>query len=103
VGRRTPATAFAARPNAGPRRQGVLVDEHFRVRRDRVDASGVVTIRHNSRLHHIGLGRCHAGTRVLLLVHELDIRVLDEASGALLRAFTLDPARDYQPQAHTAA
>jgi transposase InsO family protein len=103
VGRRTPATAFAARPKAGPRRQGVLVDEHYHVRRDRVDAGGVVTIRHNSRLHHIGLGRRHAGTRVLLLVHELDIRVLDEASGALLRALTLDPARDYQRQNHTAA
>jgi hypothetical protein len=97
IGRRTPAEAFAARPKAGPRRQGVLVDEHYRVRRDRIDASGVVTVRHNSRLHHIGLGRRHAGTRVLLLVCGLDIRVLHEDSGALLRALTLDPTRDYHP------
>jgi transposase InsO family protein len=98
IGRRTPADAFAARPKAGPRRQGILIDQHYRVRRDRVDPSGVVTIRHNSRLHHLGLGRRHAGTRVLLLVHELDIRVLSEDTGALLRALTLDPTRDYQRQ-----
>jgi transposase InsO family protein len=103
IARRTPAEAFAARPKAGPRRQGVLIDEHYRVRRDRIDSSGVVTIRHNSRLHHIGLGRRHAGRRVLLLVHELDIRVLAEDTGELLRALTLDPTRDYQPQVHTAA
>lgn len=103
IGRRTPATAYAARPKAGPRRHGILIDGHYRVRRDRVDSSGVVTIRHNSRLHHIGLGRRHAGTRVLLLVHELHIRVLSEDSGALLRALTLDPTRDYQRQTRTAA
>jgi Integrase core domain len=103
IGRRTPAAAFAARPHAGPRRQGLLVDEHYRVRKDRIDSSGVVTVRHNSRLHHIGLGRRYAGTRVLLLIHELDIRVLDEDTGQPIRAFTLDPARDYQPQSHTGA
>jgi hypothetical protein len=90
--RRTPAEAFAARPHAGPRRRGVLVDEHYRARRARIDSCGVVTIRHNSRLHHIGLGRRHAGTRVLLLIHERDIRVPAEDTGHLLRALTLDPA-----------
>ena len=50
------------------------------------------------RLHHIGLGRRHAGTRVLVLVRNLHIRVLN-TDGNLLRELTLDPARDYQPQA----
>jgi hypothetical protein len=58
----------------------------------------VITLRHNSRLHHIGLGRAHAGTRVLVLVRDLHIRVLD-TDGGLLRELTLDPTRDYQPQA----
>jgi Integrase core domain len=102
IGRRTPAEAYSARPKAGPRRQGMLIDEHYRVRRDRVDTSGVITIRHSSQLHHIGLGRRHAGARVLLLVPELDIRVLSEDTGQLLRALTLDPNRDYQRQAHPA-
>jgi hypothetical protein len=35
------------------------------VRRDKIDITGVITLRHNSRLHHIGLGRRLVGTRVL--------------------------------------
>ena len=58
----------------------------------------MITLRYNSRLHHIGLGRRHAGTRVLVLAHDLDIRVLT-TDGELLRELTLDPTRDYQPQA----
>jgi hypothetical protein len=66
------------------------------VRRDKIDTTGVITIRHNSRLHHIGLGRRLVGTRVLALVDGLRVRVLTE-DGELLRELTLDPSRDYQP------
>jgi hypothetical protein len=42
-----------ARPQAVP--TGTPIDTgHYRVRHDRIDSSGVVTLRHNSRLHHIG-------------------------------------------------
>ncbi|MDT0353820.1 integrase core domain-containing protein [Pseudonocardia charpentierae] len=52
----TPAQAYSARPKAVP--TGTPVDTgHYRVRHDRIDNSGVITLRHNSRLHHIGLGR----------------------------------------------
>ena len=37
---------------------------------------------------------------VLVLVHDLHIGVLS-TSGRLLRDLTLDPTRDYQPQAPT--
>jgi Integrase core domain len=97
LGRRTPAQAYSARPKAVP--TGVPLDTgHYRVRLDRIDPSGVITLRHNSRLHHIGIGRRYAGTRVLVLVRDLHIRVLDTA-GELLRDLNLDPTRDYQPQA----
>jgi len=95
--RRTPAEAFAARPRAHPTGQPIA-DGHYRVRRDRIDPSGVITLRHNSRLHHIGLGRRLAGTHVLVLVHDLHVRVLNE-HGELIRELTLDPTRDYQRQA----
>jgi hypothetical protein len=91
-------TAFEARPKAGPSGRGPLVGAHCRIRRDRIDPSGVITLRYNSRLHHIGLGRRHAGLRVLVLVADLDVRVLTE-DGELLRELTLDPSRDYQRQA----
>ena len=96
IGRRTPAEAFAARPKATPSGLRVVIAPHYRVRRDKVDITGVVTLRHNSRLHHIGLGRRLTGTRVLVLVADLHVRVLTE-DGELLRELTLDPSRDYQP------
>ena len=74
-----------------------MVPTHFRVRRDRIDKVGGVTLRYSSRLHHIGLGRQLAGTRVLMLIADLDIRILTE-DGELLRGLTLDPTCDYQPQ-----
>ena len=96
LGRRTPAEAFAARPKATPSLQGLEVPGRFRLRRDKVDITGVVTLRHNSRLHHIGIGRKLVGTRVLVLVDALHVRVITE-DGELLRDFVLDPSRDYQP------
>jgi transposase InsO family protein len=95
IGRRTPAEAFAARPKAAPR-PGFEIPSHFRVRRDKVDITGVITLRHDSRLHHIGLGRRFVGTRVLALVDGLHVRVLTE-DGELIRDLILDPTRDYQP------
>ena len=96
LGRRTPAEAFAARPKATPSRAREQIAPHYRVRRDKIDTTGVITLRHNSRLHHIGIGRRHVGIRVLVLVADLDVRVVTE-DGELLRQLTLDPTRDYQP------
>ena len=64
-GRATPAAAYAARPKAAPGDRPA--DTHDRVRTDRVGANGVVTLRHSGRLYHIGIGRAHAGTDILLL------------------------------------
>jgi hypothetical protein len=55
-----------------------------------------VTLRYKSRLHHIGLGRDHRGTRVIILRAGLGIRILS-TDGELLRELTLDPTKDYQP------
>jgi hypothetical protein len=57
----------------------------------------VVTLRYDSRLRHIGLGREHARRRVFLLIADLDVRVIDAETGQLLRDLILDPTRDYQP------
>ena len=66
-------------------------------RHDVIDSEGKVTLRHSGRLHHIGVGRTHARTPVIMLVQDLDIRVVHAATGELLRALTLDPSRSYQP------
>ncbi len=96
VGRRTPQQAFTARPKAFP--TGYQTPPHYRVRHDTIDTAGVITIRYNSRLHHIGLSKRRRGTKVIVLINDRDIRVLDRDTGHLIRKLTLDPARDYQPR-----
>jgi transposase InsO family protein len=100
VGRRTPGEAFAARPKATPSLPALEIPRGFRVRRDKVDITGVITLRHRSRLHHIGLGRRLVGTRVIALVDGLRVRVITE-DGELIRELVLDPSRDYQPHGRT--
>ncbi len=56
-----------------------------------------MTLRHNGRLHHIGIGRTHAGTHVILLIQDLNIRVVAAIPGELLHDLTLNPNIDYQP------
>ena len=94
--RATPATAYAARPKAIPG-TGRDHDTHDRLRHDKIDKAGCVTLRVNGRLHHIGVGRTHTGTDVMLLVQDLHIRVIHAATGELLRDLVLDPRKDYQP------
>lgn len=96
LGRRTPTQAYLDRPKATPTGTPLNAGS-YRVRHDRIDRNGKLTLRHNSRLHHIGMGRRHAGTNVLLLVHDLHIRILTN-DGELLRELQLDPTKDYQPQ-----
>jgi hypothetical protein len=96
LARRTPWQACTARPKATA--TGPYIDPHWRVHHDKVDKAGTVTLRHDSRLHHIGVGRPHAGTRVTLLVDDLHIRIVARHTGELLRELTLDPNRDFQPR-----
>ena len=95
--RRTPAEAFGARTKATPRRPGLIVPAEHRVRRDRIDSGGKVTLRYRSKLLHLGVGRRFAGTRVMLLVADRDVRVIND-DGELLAEFTIDPTKTYQTQ-----
>ena len=93
--RATPATAYQARPKATPGNRDT--DTHNRVRTDRLDHNGCVTLRVNGRLHHIGIGRTYARTPVLLLAQDLHVRIIHAATGELLRELVIDPSKNYQP------
>lgn len=87
----TPAVAYQARPKATP--TGTH-NPHRRVRHDRI-RDGRVSLRHNGQMHHIGLGRTLDGTRIILLIDDLDIRVIHHTTGEIIRTLTLDPNRRY--------
>jgi transposase InsO family protein len=94
--RTTPAVTYSLLPKATP--NGSSAGTHHRVRHDRVDTTGALSLRRAGRLHHIGIGRAHTGTPVLMLINDLDIRVINKTTGQVLRHLTLDPTRDYQPR-----
>src|SRR5574341_953011 len=85
LGRRTPRAVYEAKVKAGPQGRAAV---QFRVRYDRVDRSGKVTLRYESKLLHLGVGNGHRGRRVVLLVADRDVRVLTE-DGELLCRFEI--------------
>jgi transposase InsO family protein len=90
----TPKAAFDALDKARP--GDPVAETHFRVRTDKVDSCGKVTLRHDSKLFHIAIGRRWKGTPIRLYVADLDIRIVT-FDGKLLRQLTLDTTRTYQP------
>ena len=93
----TPAAAYAARPKATPGNRDA--DTHDRVRTDKIWTVGTVTLRHAGKLHHIGVGRQHAGTEVLILTQDLHIRIISKATGELLASSPSTPAATTSPPA----
>jgi hypothetical protein len=75
--------------------RGPVIGTTYRVRKDRIDTGGAVTLRHDSKLLHIKVGRRYAKTRVLMLVAGLDVRIVTE-DGELIRELTIDPTKTYQ-------
>lgn len=90
---RTPFQAFQARLKAGPSPANPLIQ--YRIRRDKLDAGGRVTIRYLGQLRHLYVSYKHRRLPVTLLIAGPDLRVVAE-DGAILRELTLDPDRDYQ-------
>jgi len=90
---RTPFQAFharlKARPSAGSPTQ-------YRVRRDKLDAGGRVTLRYLGRLRHLYVSYKHRREPVTLLVAGAYVQVVAE-DGSILRELTLDADRNYQP------
>ena len=92
LGRQTPLAVFNSLLKARPAQPSALIDH--RVRQDKVDRFGSVTLRYLGRLRHIRLGLAHKNRKVRLLVAGADVRIIT-ADGQLLRALSLEPQRDY--------
>lgn len=90
-----PMEAWRALDKATAELDGQPLLAHTKVRHDRIDKTGSFTLRYRSGFHHISVGRAHKGKRVLILVADLDVRVVDE-DGVLIRHLELDPSVNYQ-------
>lgn len=94
--RRTPAEAYQALPKAEPKLHDGLA--HWRVRYDHVDAGGTITIRYAGKLRHLGIGRAHKHTPIVLLMSGPETIITTRHSGEILAEHTINPDKDYQPK-----
>jgi hypothetical protein len=72
--RRTPGDAYRATPKALPASNG-HAQGHYRLRYDRLDDTGKMSLRRAGRMHHLGVGSKHARKRVLALADDHRITV----------------------------
>jgi transposase InsO family protein len=91
---RTPFQAFQARLKAQPSAPAPSVQ--YRVRRDKLDSYGKVTVRYLGGLRHLYVSYKRRGQPVTLLVAGAQLKVVAE-DGSILRELTLDATRRYQP------
>lgn len=99
LGRRTPQQAYTALPKATPTNSADTTE--WRSRTDTVDQHGKVTLRYAGNLRHLGIGRAHTGTPVLMLIHNRDVTVSSMNTGQVIAEFTIDPTKNYQPRKPT--
>jgi len=92
----TPQAAYDLSDKASPANNPPMLDVDTRVRRDRIDSCGKLTLRYCSRMKHLGVGMRHSGKRVIKLIQGPDVRVIDAGTYELLARFRIDPERDYQ-------
>ena len=93
IGRRTPGEAYRATPKATA--PGAFTRGHFRLRYDIADKKGAITLRRAGRLYHLKIGAAHARRRVLAIVDEQEVTVVDLDTGEVLSAHRIEPERRY--------
>jgi transposase InsO family protein len=91
----TPEHAYNATLKATPRTLGDTT--HYRIRIDRVDTSGKVSLRRAGKMHHLGVRAENTNKRVLLLIDDTTVTVTELATGEVLSQHLINPDRGYWP------
>ena len=88
----TPGQAYRATQKALPAGGR---DSHYRIRYDRVDNDGKISLRRAGRMHHLGVGRGHIGKRVFALIDETTVTVVQLGPGHIIAEADIDTTRHY--------
>jgi transposase InsO family protein len=92
--RATPGHAYRAIPKTAPATNG-HAQGHYRLRYDRLDPKGRMTLRRAGRMHHLGIGTTHARKRVLALADDNHITVIELETGEVLSTHKIETNRAY--------
>jgi transposase InsO family protein len=94
LNRRTPGEAYRATPKAAPASNG-HAPGHYRLRYDRLDTKGRMTLRRAGRMHHLGIGTTHARKRVLAFADDHHVTVAELTTGEVLSRHLIKPNKTY--------
>jgi integrase-like protein len=92
--RTTPGAAYRATPKALPATNG-HAQGHYRLRYDRLDTNGRMTMRRAGRMHHLAVGIEHARKRVLAFADDHQITVADLTTAEVLSTHQIEPHKTY--------
>lgn len=95
LGQKTPHFVYHDTVKAKPE---TSLSDVYRIRRDRVDKTGKVTLRRAGILHKLGIGRAFALAPVLVLVDEKMVTVTHRHTGEVLSQHVIEPSRNYWPK-----
>jgi transposase InsO family protein len=95
LNRATPAAAYAATPKARLATSTGQDPGHYRLRYDRTDSHGKISLRRAGRMHHLGSGAANAHRRVLAIADQTTVTVIDLATGEILSTHIIEPDRSY--------
>jgi len=95
VGRRTPRVVYEARAKASA--HTLIHQPHWRIRTDRADQRGHVTVRYLGKLRHLNVGWKYRGEVIKLYVLD-DLVTFATEDGEFIGETRIDPSRDYQPK-----
>jgi transposase InsO family protein len=93
LNRRTPGQAYRQTPKAVP--AGQRPQGHWRIRYDRLDTSGKMSLRRAGRLHHLAAGARNARKPVLALADDEHVLITDLATGEVLSSHLIEPEKNY--------
>jgi transposase InsO family protein len=91
--RNTPGHAYRTTPKALP--ASSHPPGHYRLRYDRLDTKGKMSIRRGGRMHHLGVGTEHARKRVLALADDYQITVIELHTAEVLSTHQIEPNKTY--------
>ncbi len=95
LNRKTPAFAYTLIPKASPLAPN---DPNlWRVRYDTVDNHGKISLRYGNKMLHLGIGRSHARTDIVALIHNTEAVVI-ALDGTVLGEYDINPNHGYQPK-----
>ena len=91
--RKTPHTVYREGIEAHPGQE--TSNHNWRIRHDRVNKYGKISLRRAGKMHHLGNGARHRGIPLIILIDEAEITVTDKNTGEVLSQHIIEPEEAY--------